>query len=201
MNRIPAALLWILLIAIGCGLGPPVREDLGAWLIDLLTGRWGQHPPWVVAGFQLMGLWPALVGLLIRADWWGRPPAWPFVLASFVLGCYALLPWFILRQEPRRIAEEGWFARWDVPVLVVFVAIALVVWAGATGSPMDLQRAADSEGFLYAMRVDFLAFWMLSVVEARARTQGTPWAWTLLPLVGLGVFLALEERSRRATPG
>lgn len=196
MNRWAAVVLWVVLIGLGFGFGPPSRPDLGAFVLDLLTGRWGEHEPWVVAEFQLLGLFPALVGLLIRPDWRARLPAWPFVLVSFVLGCYALLPWFFLRTEPRR-EPVGRFGGPVLPAILALVALVLLIWAAARGDLAELQRVVLSEGFVWAMSWDFVAFWILSVVEARARTRGTPWAITLVPVVGLGVFLAMEARNRR----
>lgn len=194
MNKIPALLLWLALIAVGCGLGPPNRPDLGAWVVDLLLGRWEGQPPWVVAEFQWMGLWPALVGLMLRPDWRGRPPAWPFLLASLALGCYALLPWFVLRSGPRAQREGGGLSRWEIPAVLGLIATALLAWAAASGDPAEIGRAMLSDGFVWSMSLDFLAFWVTSVAEARARARAAAWQWTLLPLVGLAVWLALEGR-------
>jgi hypothetical protein len=83
-------------------------------------------------------------------------------------------------------------------VLVVFATVACVAWAGVTGDPADLSGAITRDGLAFAMAADFLAFYLLSVVEARARTTGTPWAITLIPLLGLGIFLAFEARRCRA---
>ncbi len=77
------------------------------------------------------------------------------------------------------------------PDLLAAVGVALLVWAAATGDPRELARAVAREGFVWTISLLFVAFWALSVVEARARTRGTPWQWALVPL---GVFLALESR-------
>lgn len=204
MTRGAAIALWVALVAVGFGLSPPNRPDVLAWVVDLLVGRWAGTPQWVVAEFQMMGLWPALVGLLLRGDWRARPvPAWPFVLASFGLGCYALLPWFALRRGERAAAGPGPFARIDLPFALAFGAASLAAWAVAAGGaegPAGFWQAFRTDGFVFPMTWDFLAFWLVSVIEARARTRGTPWALALAPLVGLGVFLGLEERRRRAAP-
>lgn len=194
MNRWAAAILWVVLVALGCGFGPPNRPDLWAWIVDLLTGRWGEHAPWVVAQFQLMGLFPLLMAVLLRPEWRARVPAWPFLLASFVFGCYALLPWFVVRAESR--SRSGTFGGPVVPAVLALAGVVLVVWAAARGDLWDLPRMFATEGFVWSMSFDFVAFWILSVCEARARTRGTPWAITLVPVVGLGVFLALEARRR-----
>lgn len=205
MTRRAAAIGWLALVVVGFGLAPPSRPDQLDWVLALLLGRWEGEEPWVVAEFQMMGLWPALVGLLLRGDWRARPvPAWPFVLASFGLGCYALLPWFVLRSGDRGAPGPGPFARSDLPYALAVGAATLAVGAVATGGaagPAGFAHAVRTDGFVFPMTFDFLAFWLVSVVEARARTRGTPWAWALLPLVGLGLFLGREELRRRADAG
>lgn len=196
MRRATAAILWLLLVAVGCGLGPPTRPDVWPWVADLLMGRWEGHAAWVVAEFQWMGLWPLLVGLLLRPDWRGelpaRPPAGPFLISSFALGCYALLVWFIVRGPPQRSGPSSWLDRRELPLALGAIGAALLVWAASHGHPSQLLEAVRSDGFVWSMSVDFLGFWSVSVLEARARSRGTPWQWTLVPLLGLALFLALE---------
>lgn len=198
MNRLGALGLWVALLAVGFGVGPPNRPDLGAFVADLLLGRWAGHPAWVVAEFQAMGLWPMLVGLQIRGDWRARVPAWPFVLASFGLGCYALLPWFVLRSGARGEASAGGLGSPVAPALLGLAAAALLVGAVATGDPRELAHAFATDGFVWAMSWDFLAFWLVSLAEARARSRGTPWWLCAAPLVGTAAFLVLESRAREA---
>jgi hypothetical protein len=198
MTRGAAAALWLVIVVGGFGFAPPSRPDQWDWVVRLLTGRWEGESPWVVAQFQMMGLWPALVGLLVRGDWRARPiPAWPFALGAFAFGCYALLPWFVLRRGERNGAEPGPITGVVLPLALAASAAALAVGAvvlGGPAGPAAFARVFWTDGFVFPMTFDFLAFWLLSVAEARARARRTPWALTLVPLVGLGLFLALEAR-------
>jgi hypothetical protein len=194
VGRWTALVTWGVVVVAAFALGPPQRPDTGDLVRDLLTGNFAPYPPWLVAHFQWMGLWPALVGLALRGDWRARFPAWPFVLASFFLGCFALLPWFVLRPQAPRTPPPaaGWLARWELPLVFGIMGLGWGVWAAATGSVGDWVTAAGTDGFTWAMTWDFAAFWVLSVAECRRRSP--QWAWSLVPLVGFAGVLAVEAR-------
>lgn len=191
MERVPAAMVWVTLVVLGMVLGPPNRPDLNAFLWAVLSGDFRGAPAWLVAEFQWMGLWPLAIALLIRGDWRARVPAWPFLLGSFVLGCYALLPWFIFRSGPR-VGGTGWLTGWWWPAILGVVALLWLVWAAATGSPRELLALIPTEGFTWSMTLDFLAFWLLSIVETRARARRAPWWLCTVPLLGLSIVLVIE---------
>ena len=199
MSRTLALLVWLVLVGTVWVFAPRDEVSVYSWVLEQIAFRSSMKGNWVVAWFWLLGIWPALVGLLLRSDWNARPPAWPFVLGSFFLGCYVLLPWFVIRREPRRVREDGWFDRWDIPVGIVFVALFLVAWATASGHPSEIYHAVLTNGVAFAMAGDSLAFWALSILEARERSQRTSWLITIIPLIGLGIFLALEEARRKGT--
>ena len=50
---------------------------------------------------------------------------------------------------------------------------------------------ARSDGFVFIMAFDFVAFWIASITETHQR--GARWWWTLLPLIGLAAWLAERE--------
>ena len=67
---------------------------------------------WVFSIFNLLGVWPAIYGAVLLADGAGRRlPAWPFVLLSFALGGFALLPGRWTLMEPER-----WNRIWGAPL-------------------------------------------------------------------------------------
>ncbi|MFT4626484.1 MAG: hypothetical protein ACI8PZ_005161 [Myxococcota bacterium] len=185
MGRGSAALLWLALIATAF-LAPPNRPELLAWLIDLMTGEWGGHEPWVVAHFQLMGVWPALLALLLRGD---GPRSWPFRAGAFALGCFALLPWLALRTEGRPAPPDRLWG--GVAVALGVVAAALVAWAALFGSPAAWVSEASADGFVFVMAFDFVAFWLVGLLEARARCPR--WQWAFVPVIGLAAAIAERE--------
>ncbi|MFP3488833.1 hypothetical protein R0K20_14610, partial [Staphylococcus sp. SIMBA_130] len=56
----------------------------------------------LLAMFSLLGVFPAVFALLFLRNVSGSVPAWPFVVGSFVLGAFSLLPYFILNKNKER---------------------------------------------------------------------------------------------------
>lgn len=195
MTRAIAAVLWLALFAVPW-LGPPTRPDALAWVQDLMTGEWADTEPWVVVHFMLMGVWPALLGLQLRGFWRGRPvPAGPFCAASFVVGAYGLLPWFVVRgAHPRSRAlprVEGL-----VGVLAGgagVAALGLLVFGMVRGTPSAWWSAFRAEGFVWTMGFDFVVLWATSVLVARESGAGR-WHWTLVPVLGTAALLVGGRR-------
>lgn len=192
MKRWIAAALWVgLLIAMVAA--PPQREDMTAWLIDLATGNWAGTEPWVVAHFNLMGVFPMLLLLQLRGRLGSRPlPLWPFALGSFALGGYALLPWFVLAPATTTERSWAWLDRVRVPgaVLGILCTLGLVGWAAFTGSWSNWAAIAASDGFVFPMSWDFLALWITTALLARDR--GGRWWLTAIPVLGTALYLLVE---------
>ncbi len=203
MQRAAWFALWLVLVVVAFGPAPPSRPDQTAWLLDLMLGRWGDENPLIVGEFWLMGVWPLLMGLLLRDHWRARPiPAWPFLLGSFALGCFALLPWFWLRREPAPSGPPApaWAGTPRAPVALGVVSAGILAWALVAGDPADFARAFREEGFIWAMTFDFLAFTLVFAIEARRRAAESraPWFVTLAPVVGAAAWLAAARRAPAA---
>ena len=201
MSRILAALAWLALIAVPW-LGPAVRPDAGTWVVALLTGRWAGTEPWVVVHFQLMGVWPMLLGLQLRRYWLARPiPALPFCLASFGIGAYGLLPWFVVRS---RDAPPRGTPRLDraLPLLAVGLGLTTLGLFGfglVAGTPTAWLTAARTDGFVWTMAADFVVLWGTSMAIAQ-QDGDRRWWWALLPVLGTtGLLLKAPPPSAAET--
>ncbi|MGG6241506.1 DUF2834 domain-containing protein [Nodosilinea sp. AN01ver1] len=214
MNRFIFWGLWLGLILYAFILAPPDRPDTADLILRLSTGDWAGINPIVIALFNAMGIWPMVYAALALVDGHGQPlRAWPFVLVSFAVGAFALLPYLALRQPSsgfdgskspllRRLES-----RWLGGVLAAG-AIALAAFALLKGDWPDFWQQWQTGRFIHVMSLDFCALWLLLPVllkdDMARRGLNQPWitaAVLALPLVGACLYLALrpamEEEVRR----
>ncbi len=165
------AILWLLGVAVAFGLSPPNRPDLWPWLIRLLSGDWAGENPMVVAHFQMMGLWPLAMAALWRKEWHrpGRLPAWPFLLGGFVLGCFVILPYAVLRRE--RAEGPPGVPAWVWALLALGFA-GFSAWGLLAGDWAGWLAAVRTDGFMWPMAWDFGLFVVLFAAESRGRFWG-----------------------------
>ena len=98
-------LVWAALVVFAWKFAPEGSPDLERTILGALL-RGGTTPDGDSVNsvffslFNVMGVWPAVyAALLIPGGRSGNGvPAWPFVTASFGLGAFALLPYFVLWQ-------------------------------------------------------------------------------------------------------
>ncbi|MEO0867728.1 MAG: hypothetical protein AAFY17_04610, partial [Cyanobacteria bacterium J06642_11] len=98
----PVALgtLWLGFVTYAFFLAPPSAPDTIETITQLSTGQWAELNPVVVVLFNFMGLWPVVYAVFGLSD--GREqtvPAWPFVMGSFALGAFALMPYLAMRKS------------------------------------------------------------------------------------------------------
>ncbi|MBT9312522.1 DUF2834 domain-containing protein [Leptothoe kymatousa] len=201
--------LWLGFVIYAIFLSPPSAPDTLETIGQLSTGQWGDLNAAVVVLFNLMGLWPVVYAALALSD--GRDqsiPAWPFVLGSFALGAFALMPYLALRQSthhlPQRPDDSPLLRGLNHRLVGLGVAISMVLLLtyGVTSGHgyATLQNFYDqfvSSQFIHVMGLDFC---MLSLLTPRlmwddmARRQVAPFwrglSW--LPLLGPALYLALR---------
>jgi hypothetical protein len=183
-------LLWIALVAVAV-VAPPTRPDLWEWIGRVMAGDWSGENPWLLAHFNLMGIWPVLFGVLLAPQWRDRPlPSWPFVVASMMTGAFSLLLFFVFRSgPPERVLRPSW-TRWLTLAMGVMAA-GLVGWGLLAGDVTDWLAQWRSEGLVFIMAADFVVLAIAFVLEARA--QGLRWPLALFPVVGSAASLWPSE--------
>ncbi|MCH2110593.1 MAG: hypothetical protein MK135_14820 [Polyangiaceae bacterium] len=153
MLRWLSAGLWVwLMLALFC-FSPEEHPQLGEFLWDLVLF---QGEPLEVALFQAMGILPLAFTWLLWSER-GRPPAWPFLLGSFALGGFILLPYLVL--QPARVATRSRRSS-QAGYLLLAASGALLVYGLFRGDWGAFQRDFASIKFIYVMSFDFAALMM-----------------------------------------
>ncbi|TVQ12306.1 MAG: DUF2834 domain-containing protein [Leptolyngbya sp. DLM2.Bin27] len=210
MNRFIFWGLWLGFVLYAFILAPPDRPDTTDLILRLSTGAWEGINPAIVALFNAMGLWPMVYAAIALVDGHGQPrPAWPFVVASFAVGAFALLPYLGLRQPnpsfsgPSFSGAQGLLlrlleSRW-LGALLGAGAIALAAFALSKGDWPDFWQQWQTSRFIHVMSLDFVALWLLFPAllkdDMARRGLSQPWvpgAVLALPLVGACLYLALR---------
>ncbi|WOD39595.1 DUF2834 domain-containing protein [Nodosilinea sp. E11] len=197
--------LWLGFVLYAFILAPPDRPDTVDLIFRLSTGAWDGINPVVVAVFNAMGLWPVVYAAVALVDGQGQKlRAWPFVVMSFAVGAFALLPYLALRQpNPQfsgsknallRLLEARWLG-----ALLTAGAIALAGFALLKGDWPDFWQQWQTSRFINVMSLDFCALWLLFPVllkdDMARRGLSQPWvtaAVLALPLVGACLYLTLR---------
>ncbi|PSN79516.1 DUF2834 domain-containing protein [filamentous cyanobacterium CCP4] len=205
MNRLFFWGLWLGFILYAFILAPPDRPDTADLILRLSTGDWAGINPIVIALFNAMGIWPMVYAALALVDGAGQKlRAWPFVVVSFAVGAFALLPYLALRQpNPSfdgskspllRLLESRWLG-----AVLAAGAIALAAFALLNGNWPDFWQQWQTGRFIHVMSLDFCALWLLFPVllkdDMARRGLSQPWitaAGLALPLVGACLYLTLR---------
>lgn len=167
----------------------------------------------IVSLWNIMGLWPLVYCMLLipsgRSSK-GNVPAFPFLILSFFLGAYALIPYFVLWRPPPPAIEEPELKRWPINFLdskltagVIFaVGLGLIVNAGlATGDNWReyLQyfggsRLIHATSLDFALLSTFAPFWVYNDMTVRKWTDKGFWLVPLsvVPFLGPALYLLLR---------
>lgn len=197
--------LWLIFMLYGFWLAPPQQPDTFSLIQNLSTGQWQGINPWIIALFNAMGIWPLIYGGLLFADGQGqRVKAWPFALASFAVGAFAILPYLILRtphsdwNAPPNWVSKFWNSR-GLGLLALIGAIACWVGGLSQGNWAEFVQQWYSDRFIHVMSLDFCMLTVLFPIllwdDLRRRGMTGQWVWGLigLPLVGASLYLLLRK--------
>lgn len=204
--RVTAGLIWVALLASAFAFAPPPAPGTGALISRMLTGQLEGVNLSLFALFNLMGVLPLAFTALLVFDERQRVPAWPFLLASFAVGAFALLPYLALRRwgGARLPADRLWrrvAGHRATGVVLSALALALTVTL-ALGDLPAFRALVATQQFPFVMSCDFCACWaaglLLAWDEARVRRQPRLWLPALLPAIGLPLVLALRDPARDA---
>jgi hypothetical protein len=204
MKRLIFGALWLGFAGYAVLLAPADQPDAVDLILRLSTGQWDGINPALIALFNAMGLWPVVYAVLALVDGRGqRLWAWPFVVASFAVGAFALLPYLALRvpvawagPEDRLLRLVG--SRWLGASLAVGASV-LLGWGLCSGDWPAFWQQWQTSRFVHVMALDFTALWLLFPVllvdDLPRRGLNQRWILTAvlaLPLLGATLYLTLR---------
>lgn len=204
--------VWAGFIGYAFFLAPPDQPDTASLIIKLSTGDWQNINPLVIALFNLMGIWPMIYGCLLLIDGRVQPfPAWPFVVGSFGLGAFVLLPYLALRQpNPNFVGEKTLLLklvdnRWT-GVAIATGTVILLAYGLLLGDWSNFVEQWQTSRFIHVMSLDFCLLCLLFPILlgddlARRNLQDRRlfWAIALTPLLGPALYLALRPPISQAS--
>ena len=206
MRKIGFGLLWLGFIAYAFLFAPPDRPDTLDLIINLSTGNWQGINPIIVALFNIMGILPIAYTALILADGRGQKiRAYPFAIASFGLGAFALLPYFALRETNPDFKGKKDFllkifdSRW-LGIVLTLSANILIAYAIVSGDWGDFIQQWQTSRFIHVMSLDFcllsLLFPAILGDDMRKRGSKNPlifWLISFVPLLGTLLYLSFRD--------
>ncbi len=205
VSRIGFALLWLGFSLYAFTLSPPDQPDTLDLIVRLSSGQWEGINPAIVALFNLMGIWPMVYACLALIDGVGQKiPAWPFVVGSFAVGAFVLLPYLALRHPnptfpgPKSkllsLLDSPWTGR-----VLSLGSVVLIGYGLLNGNWGDFAQQWQTSRFIHVMSLDFC---MLSAVvsplvkDDMARRQfyhpSLFWIAVLIPLLGVAFYLSVR---------
>lgn len=207
MKRLIFGLAWVGLVVYAFFVAPADQTDTIVLIRKLATGNWQDINPIIIALFNAMGIWPMVYASVALFDGRGQKlSAWPFVVGSFAVGAFALLPYLALRRPtPQFIGLKSSLLSWlDSPWWGWLLTVGATITLGyglMFGDWSDFWSQWQTSRFIHVMSLDFcllgLLFPVLLIDDLARRELRQPWvipAVLALPLVGACLYLALRPR-------
>lgn len=203
-RRVGYGLLWLGFSLYALLLAPPNQPDTFELIQRLSQFDVAGINPLIVYLFNLMGVLPMMYSCVLYADGHEQKlPAWPFVIGSFFLGAFALLPYFGLRQSnPQFVGQKNWYLKiWDSRVtaaLVVIAAIILLFLGVTQGDWSDFVQQWQSNRFIHVMSLDFCMLSLLfptlipDDMARRGMSDRYFWWFAAVPLLGPLLYLLVR---------
>lgn len=213
LRKIGFGLLWLGFLAYAFVLAPPAQPETWTLIKNLSIGNWQGINPALAALFSLMGIWPMIYSCLLYIDGRGQKiPAWPFAVASFAVGAFALLPYLALREpNPKFSGTKNIFLKQldsrFTGIILTLLTAALVAYGLVFGDWNDFIQQWLSNRFIHVMSLDFC---MLSVIfpallgdDMTRRGIKNPavfWIVALIPLFGPLAYLCTRQPLPETNP-
>jgi len=206
VKKIVFGIIWLAFGAYAFLLAPPDQPETVLLIQNLISGNLEGINPAIIALFNLMGVLPAIYACMLFSDGRGQKlPAWLFVMLSFGIGAFGLLPYFALRKPnpdftgKKNLVINLFDSRWTGVVLAI-ASVYLVGYAIKEGNWADFITQFQTNRFINVMSLDFcllcLLFpWLLTDDMHRRGMEdsGMYLLVSTVPLFGALTYLCLRS--------
>ena len=182
------------------------QQDLDL-IINMSMVMWDGINPIIIAIFFIMGIFPLVYGAFILFDSKEQPISpYPFFIASFGLGAFALLPYFCLRQPDTSWQQEKSLLLkiLDSRLMAIVSSISVLtfaIWGAVQGNWSDFIHQWHTSQFVHVMSIDFcllsclLSLAMVPDDMKRRRIERSNLFWlALIPLVGSLIYWCVRPQ-------
>ncbi|PQP80687.1 hypothetical protein C0Q44_25980 [Paenibacillus sp. PCH8] len=208
-------LIWLSFITYALLFAPGLSPGGDPIFKELVTMQ--SKEPWLLTVFSWLGIFPAVYAcMLLRTsakERSARVRAWPFVLLSFGLGAFALLPYYAWSSSKNRGSgyerlhfgrqRESGFGRIAANklthIILLLLTLGTAFYAVTQGHPDVFMEAFKQSSFVHIMTIDFIILTLLSIVaifrDAEASRRSPVWvAAGIVPIVGPLIYLLTLRR-------
>lgn len=158
---------------------------------EMLQGNFTKINPLVVTVFTFLGLFPLLFAVLLLPVDRDKIPAWPFILGSFALGAFSLLPYFFFKKgsnlSPLRTPRwiNNMVSSKAFSLLLILLALSSLTYLGKGFSFDSYWGAFHDSKLVSVMTVDFFiltglsSYTLLSIYDIKEKR----WL-SFIPIIG-----------------
>ncbi|MBL1209871.1 DUF2834 domain-containing protein [Geminocystis sp. GBBB08] len=197
--------LWLGFILYAVFFAPPDNPETLDLIINLSTGKWEGINPVIICLFNIMGILPFIYASFLIIDGRGQKnKAFPFVIGSFFLGAFALLPYFAFRQKNTNfIAQKTLIIKiLDsrlYSILVTLSCFTLIFIAVTKGDWQDFILQWQTSKFIHVMSLDFCCLCLLfpaiiadDLTQRSIENKTIFWLITFTPLIGTLLYICFR---------
>lgn len=206
MVKIIFGLVWLAFGGYAFLLAPAEQGNTNLLIQNLISGNFEGINPVIISLFNIMGVLPAIYACVLFADGRGQKvPAWIFVILSFGIGAFGLLPYFALRNSsPKFVGEKNLLikmfdSRW-IGIVLMVTSLFLLGYAVKSGDWADFIYQFQTSRFINVMSLDFCMLcalfpWILGD-DMRRRGMANNQVFlavSTIPLFGALAYLCLRS--------
>jgi hypothetical protein len=204
-EKIGLWLLWVGLIVYAFFLAPAAQPSTWELIQKLSFGDWEGINNTIIALFNLMGVLPLIYACILAIDGQNQQiKAFPFALAAFAVGAFAIIPYLALRHStPVWNGRKNWLVKIldsrGLAIIITSIALVLLVQGLVYGNWQDFIQQWQTSKFINVMSLDFCLLCLLlpgllkdDLAKRNVKNPLIFWLISLIPLFGSLVYLCLR---------